>query len=401
MPIERSFAATIADLDRSLTSNDASSMHSFAVWLHTLLEVSCPFACAEFDLSAKADAPELARAGYALRLIPQSRTSANIDAWARCFERIIGRNLFPHDRQSFAFRPAQLIGIMLGAAECKLVVTPLQEVVTRLHSLPSGDDWQDLMNVLAARLVNQQYLWHYSVILEQFDLACLALATCAPDLPEPLACEFLAGEQERLCETLLERLLVETPDERDLARLATIRAGLAVACRRRLHLSFLRDAGGQYLLVPSVPLLRQIFENFGKLARALRQRHGQRQPFEIQDEYDVQDITSGLLKLHFDEVRRETWTPRYAGNASRVDFVLPQTKVVVEAKMTRASLTQRELVDQLIVDRERYANFAECQILFCFIYDPERHIEDRKAIRRDLENHPGSPPLHIVFSPPL
>ena len=133
----------------------------------------------------------------------------------------------------------------------------------------------------------------------------------------------------------------------------TIRAGLAVACRRRLHLSFLRDAGSQYLLVPAIPLLRQIFENFGKLAGALRQRYGQRQPFEIQDEYDVQDITSGLLKLHFDEVRRETWTPPYAGNASRVDFVLPQTKVVVEAKMTRASLTQRALVDQLIVDRER------------------------------------------------
>jgi REase_DpnII-MboI len=52
----------------------------------------------------------------------------------------------------------------------------------------------------------------------------------------------------------------------------------------------------------------------------------------MKDEYDVQDSLHALLKLHFDDVRREEWTPSYAGSQSRMDFLLKREKIVVETK---------------------------------------------------------------------
>jgi hypothetical protein len=54
-----------------------------------------------------------------------------------------------------------------------------------------------------------------------------------------------------------------------------------------------------------------------------------------------------FLTLHFDDVRPEEFTPSYAGNASRVDFYLPRERIIVEAKMTRNNLGQKEVANEL------------------------------------------------------
>ena len=46
----------------------------------------------------------------------------------------------------------------------------------------------------------------------------------------------------------------------------------------------------------------------------------------------MQDLLHAILKLHFDDVRPEEYTPSYSGNASKVDFYLPPERLVVEAK---------------------------------------------------------------------
>ena len=48
---------------------------------------------------------------------------------------------------------------------------------------------------------------------------------------------------------------------------------------------------------------------FPLLVQALQNRQWQRPPFEVNDEYDVQDILHGILQLHFDDVRPEEVTP--------------------------------------------------------------------------------------------
>lgn len=81
-----------------------------------------------------------------------------------------------------------------------------------------------------------------------------------------------------------------------------------------------------------VPLL---CSRFHEVAKQLRIRHANRNTVEVQDEYDVQDLTHALLRIFFDDVRDEEWTPSYAGGASRMDFLLPDEQTVLEVKKTR------------------------------------------------------------------
>ena len=62
-----------------------------------------------------------------------------------------------------------------------------------------------------------------------------------------------------------------------------------------------------------------VFTRFHKVARQLRTRHSNRVTIEVNDEYDVQDLLHAVLLLFFDDVRKEEWTPSYAGGASRQD----------------------------------------------------------------------------------
>ncbi|MFT4254898.1 MAG: hypothetical protein QM608_20740 [Caulobacter sp.] len=106
--------------------------------------------------------------------------------------------------------------------------------------------------------------------------------------------------------------------------------------------------------IDALAVIERLCLRFHKVARQLQHRHASRATIEIDDEYDMQDLLHGLLRLHFDDVRAEEWTPTYAGGASRVDFLLKAEQIVVEVKKTRASMKAKELGEQLIIDRARY-----------------------------------------------
>ena len=62
-----------------------------------------------------------------------------------------------------------------------------------------------------------------------------------------------------------------------------------------------------------------ITKRFHTVARQLLQRHRDhnipRDTLKITDKYDVQDLFHALLRLFFDNIRDEEWTPSYAGGA--------------------------------------------------------------------------------------
>jgi hypothetical protein len=120
------------------------------------------------------------------------------------------------------------------------------------------------------------------------------------------------------------------------------------------------------------------------VAHQLRVRHARRATLDIEDEYDVQDLFHSLLRIYFDDVRPEEWTPSHAGASSRVDFLLKDEKVVVEIKKTRKGLADREIGEQLIIDIERYEHHPDCKTLVCFVYDPEARIANPRGVENDL-----------------
>lgn len=130
-----------------------------------------------------------------------------------------------------------------------------------------------------------------------------------------------------------------------------------------------------------------IFNNFHKMVKCLRGRYNNRSTIDVQDEYDVQDLLFAVLQLFFEDIRKEEWTPSYAGNCSRVDFLLKKEKIVIEVKKTRSSMKDKDLGEQLIIDIERYKVHPDCKQLICFVYDPEGRIVNPIGIVNDLENN--------------
>jgi len=170
-------------------------------------------------------------------------------------------------------------------------------------------------------------------------------------------------------------LMVFSPDTPDYHFEQAYRDGLELA-RSVLH-SFIDEVREYWRLAASEPkgnaltIVEKLCSRFHLVARQIRARHDSRQTLEIEDEYDVQDLLHALLLIHFDDIRREEWTPSYAGGASRMDFWLKEEQVVVETKKSRKGLGAKEVGDQLLIDIQRYQSHPDCCILFCFVYDPE------------------------------
>lgn len=148
-------------------------------------------------------------------------------------------------------------------------------------------------------------------------------------------------------------------------------------------------------------LIERLCTRFHIVARQLAHRHADRSTILIADEYDVQDLMHGLLRLHFDDIRDEEWTPSYAGGGSRVDFLLKDERIVIEIKKTRAKLRAKEVGEQLLIDRERYQSHPDCKTLVCFVYDPDGFIQNPTGIENDLRRNSGSLNVRVFIAPRL
>jgi len=135
------------------------------------------------------------------------------------------------------------------------------------------------------------------------------------------------------------------------------------------------------------------------VAVQLRHRHENRSTLNVTDEYDVQDLLHALLRIFFEDVRPEEWTPSYAGKSSRMDFLLPAEELVVEVKKTRPSLGAKELGSELIEDIARYKVHPKCKRLICFVYDPDGRVANPRGIERDLSRNENGFEVKVIITP--
>lgn len=142
-----------------------------------------------------------------------------------------------------------------------------------------------------------------------------------------------------------------------------------------------------------------IARRFGLIARTLEQRRNGQEPLIIANEYDAQYLFKGLLKLFFDDVRPEEWTPSYAGKSTRIDFLLKSEQIVVELKMTREGLkTASQVGEELIIDIHHYRFHRNCKTLVAFVYDPNRFISEPKSLENDLSQTIDGMPVKVIVT---
>jgi hypothetical protein len=118
----------------------------------------------------------------------------------------------------------------------------------------------------------------------------------------------------------------------------------------------------------------------------------------LKSEYDVQELLHALLWIFFTDVRREDPVPQRAGASSRTDFVLKNEGIIVEVKKTRSKLRDNEVGKELIVDIERYKARKDCNLAYCFVYDPD-HLIRNPAGLEELSRSEGALIIKVVVLP--
>lgn len=125
----------------------------------------------------------------------------------------------------------------------------------------------------------------------------------------------------------------------------------------------------------SLVVLENMLRRVPRVIRQLRVRHGDRTPFRVADERDLEDLLRSLLPLHFDDIRPECRTPSYAAG-TRTDFLLIPEGIALTIK-----LAQLRILEQVPEDASYYRRERKCRALVVFVYDPEASLRE-----------PGLPP---------
>lgn len=143
-------------------------------------------------------------------------------------------------------------------------------------------------------------------------------------------------------------------------------------------------------------LLEGLFRRLHNVIRQLKHRYGEREPFTVSDEYDLQDLLHAVLRGLFDDVRSEEYSPSYAGGASRLDFLLKAERIVIETKVAGAKLRDKQVGEQLIIDIKRYQKHPDCQRLICFVYDPGGFIKNPAGLESDLSGKHDQMEVRVI-----
>ncbi len=149
----------------------------------------------------------------------------------------------------------------------------------------------------------------------------------------------------------------------------------------------------------TLDILRRVCARFHLVARQLRLRKEYRPTLEINDEYDLQDLFYALLRLQFDEVGTEDWSPTYANGMRRTSYLLDWDKTAVVVKQTRSGLTTKDLAEQVAADKAHYAARPNGATLVCFIYDPEGRVGNPRGLEADLTSTEGPYRVEVIVAP--
>jgi hypothetical protein len=129
-----------------------------------------------------------------------------------------------------------------------------------------------------------------------------------------------------------------------------------------------------------VAALEALLGRLPLVIRQLRWRQGDRTPFTVIDERDLEDLVRSVLPLRFDDVRMETRTPAYSPG-TRTDFLLAPEKIALTVKVMRSDLREAQLVEQWKEDIAYYRPRSDCRTLVGFAYDPAGLLRDGQMLR--------------------
>jgi REase_DpnII-MboI len=132
-------------------------------------------------------------------------------------------------------------------------------------------------------------------------------------------------------------------------------------------------------------LLDILIRGLRRAMQPLTHRRKGAQALSFSTEYDVQDLLHALLRPWVADIRPEEFTPSYAGSSTRMDFLLPAYKIVLELKFVRDRNHAKKIGDELIVDINHYQQHPDCNRLWCIVFDQDHLLTNAAGLKNDLE----------------
>jgi REase_DpnII-MboI len=132
-------------------------------------------------------------------------------------------------------------------------------------------------------------------------------------------------------------------------------------------------------------LLEVLLRGLRRAMHPLTHRRKGAQSLSFSTEYDVQDLLHALLRPWVADIRPEEFTPSYAGSSTRMDFLLPKHKIVLELKFVRDHNHAKKIGDELIVDINHYQLHPDCDHLWCVVFDQDHLLPNSEGLKTDLE----------------
>jgi hypothetical protein len=129
-----------------------------------------------------------------------------------------------------------------------------------------------------------------------------------------------------------------------------------------------------------------VIEGFHASAAVLAHRYGNRAPFALEDEYDVQDFFRALTLPFIPDLQDEDPAPKVAGKSSRLDFTSKATRLGFELKYLKSTAHWERVRKEVLLDERTYYEHPYIDSVVVFIYDPKQCIliADRPALDADL-----------------
>ncbi|HEX8318884.1 hypothetical protein [Longimicrobium sp.] len=128
-------------------------------------------------------------------------------------------------------------------------------------------------------------------------------------------------------------------------------------------------------------LLDRLITGLRRAEFPLKQRRQGKPIIELLDEYDVQDLLHCLLRPWIKDIRPEEYTPSYALNSTRIDFVLPEHRIALEVKFVRSEAHAKKVGSELIIDVAHYANHPDVDQLWIVVFDPSGYVMNPRGLR--------------------
>lgn len=195
--------------------------------------------------------------------------------------------------------------------------------------------------------------------------AAIAQATTGEDLFQPLLAFLYQNPNLDITDSIKSFLAID----QDIVDLILLESIIEALLKRETRTEVVGMNAFQAII--------QVLEEFDNAVRKITQsRRKDHKSFEINDEYDVQDILYVMLKPIFKTMICEDPTPKIGVKSNKIDLIIRNEGILIETKMMKAGESEKKYVEELKNDIQSYFECKYLRYLIMFVYDPFKGTSD-------------------------